>query len=87
MKQKSLYTVPPKPGEPHQTTIDGKAVVWCGRCSKWGGHDMKQHHDMIAPTVQSNNNNNKSNNNSNGTVNETNENIIFLFLSLIFELN
>ena len=41
-KENELKT-PPKPGDSHKKTIQGKSLHWCGRCGKWGDHATQDH--------------------------------------------
>ncbi len=34
---------PPKNGEAHEKTFDGKALKWCGKCGRWTGHSTSEH--------------------------------------------
>jgi hypothetical protein len=34
---------PPKNGEEHEKTFDGKKLNWCGKCGKWTNHSTKEH--------------------------------------------
>jgi uncharacterized membrane protein YgcG len=34
---------PPKKGEPHEQTLNGKKVHWCGRCARWCDHATDKH--------------------------------------------
>jgi len=40
--------MPPKAGESHEKTVNGRKVVWCGRCSYWKDHTTEQHRAMMA---------------------------------------
>ena len=48
-KEKELKT-PPKPGDSHKKTIQGKSLHWCGRCGKWDDHATQDH---LTPTNNS----------------------------------
>lgn len=60
---KDPFRIPPKKGEGHTKTIDGKTYRWCGRCSRWGDHTTDQHKAMLAMTANENNNEKASDDN------------------------
>ena len=35
--------VPPKSGESHEKSFDGKTLKWCGKCGRWAGHSTSEH--------------------------------------------
>jgi hypothetical protein len=47
-KEKDPFSTPPKKGESHTKTINGKTYHWCGRCNRWVDHDTDQHRAMLA---------------------------------------
>ena len=53
-KKSEKGDVPPKPGESHTKTVDGKVLNWCGRCCKWGDHSTEQHRQMAAKAEDGN---------------------------------
>ena len=34
---------PPKSGETHEKTVNGKTLKWCGICGRWGNHSTSEH--------------------------------------------
>jgi len=42
--------VPPKAGESHEKTVNGRKVIWYGRCSFRKDHSTEQHRAMVANT-------------------------------------
>ena len=42
-KNKDPKRQPPKNGEEHEKTFDGKKFNWCGKCGRWTNHRTKEH--------------------------------------------
>jgi Zinc knuckle len=49
--------IPPREGESHQRTVNGKVLKWCGTCKKWNNNHLTAEH-------RSNNNNNRGQGNT-----------------------
>ena len=41
--QTDPLTIPPKPGEPTEKTINGSLLFWCTKCGKWTTHKTEGH--------------------------------------------
>lgn len=64
------YT-PPKSGEPHERTRDGKTEFWCGQCGRWGNHPTNKHDEWRENLRKRRNGkgNGNGNSNNNGSAN------------------
>ena len=54
-KENSNLKSPPKPGESHKKTINGKTLHWCGKCAKWTDHNTSDHPDGNNQSSEDNN--------------------------------
>ena len=62
------YT-PPKSGESHERTRDGKTEYWCGKCGRWGNHPTNKHDEWRENLRKRRNGNGNGNGNSNNNGN------------------
>ena len=54
--------IPPKAGDSHEKSFDGKTLKWCGRCGRWGNHATPEHKTREELQNEKKDNNEKAHN-------------------------
>ena len=70
---KKIDYTPPKPGEPHERTVNGVTEYWCGKCGRWGNHKTADHDEWRKNYRNRRNNRNRNNGNNNNASNNNND--------------